>query len=95
MNTFYCIGTLIGEPLISNKEGKKPFCRFNMVIDDCQTVEVKCYDDQAEACAKYLTEHRKVLVIGRAYPDTYNKGQQVYPKLVVKADDIEFLLKKA
>lgn len=95
MNKFYCIGTLIGDPFFSNKEGKKPFCRFNIIIDGNQPVEVKCYDDQAEACAKYLSENRKVFVDGRVYPGSYTKGQQVYPKLVVKADSIEFLLKKA
>jgi len=95
MNRVYCIGTLIGEPFISNKEGKKPFCRFNIVLDGNQTAEIKCYDDQAQDCAKYLSENRKVFVEGRVYPGSYIKDQQVYPKLVVKADYIEFLLKKA
>lgn len=95
MNTFFGIGTLIGDPLISIKEGKKPFCRFNMMVDGNQMVEVKCYDELADACAKFLSENRKVFVKGRVFADSYTKGQQVYPKLVVKADDIEFLLKKA
>lgn len=58
-------------------------------------IEVKCYDEQAESCAKYLSENRKVFIEGRVYAGTYTKDQQVFPKLVVKADNVEFLLKKA
>ena len=95
MNTLYCSGTLIGKPFFSNKEGKKPFCVFKIMVDGKQIVEIKCFEELAIECSKYLSEGRKVFVIGSVYVKTYGATQNADAILLVKATNIEFLRKKA
>lgn len=103
MNEVILIGRLTRDVELQHTRNQNvAVCRFTLAVDHerkekdgtrkAEFIDIQCWAQTAELCAKYLGKGRKVCVRGELRVDSYtsNDGTK-YRKAYIEADYVEFL----
>lgn len=104
MNKLIIIGNLVRDPELRYTAQQTPVCDFTVAVNRRKSAEgqpeadyfrVTVWRQMGEACAKYLSKGRKVMISGPVSVRTYDgKDGKTYASLEVTAEDVEFLTPK-
>lgn len=100
MNQVVLVGNIARDPELKKTSSGLSTCRLTVVVSrprnkdgvsEADFIPVVVWRTQAENCAKYLSNGRKVAVRGEIRTNNYSKdGRKVYTTEVV-ANEVEFL----
>lgn len=102
MQKIHLIGNLTHSPELKTTQNGKTVCSFNLAVSRrfrnangeqvTDFFRVSVWNNQADACAKYLAKGKKAAVVGELQPRLYTaKDGTTKLSLDVAADEVEFL----
>lgn len=98
LNKVFLLGNLTRDPELRQTPSGASVCNFSIAVNEgfgdkkkVNFFNVQAWQKTAEACAKYLSKGRPVLVEGRLQNRSYEKDGQKRTVTEIVAENVQFL----
>lgn len=98
LNKVFLLGNLTRDPELRQTANGASVCNFSIAVNEgfgdkkkVNFFNVQAWQKTAEACAKYLSKGRPVLVEGRLQNRSYEKDGQKRTVTEIVAENVQFL----